>query len=53
MKFRTLNILVLSIFVLCLVLTIVFGVVLFVAENNLYLILTCASLFSWLVFLIY
>lgn len=43
MKSRTLNILVSSVFVLCLVLTIIFGVVLFVTKNNLYLILTCVS----------
>ena len=44
MKSRTLNTLLSSIFILCLMLTIVFGVILFVTENNLYLILICASL---------
>ena len=44
MKSRTLNTLLLSIFILCLILTIVFGVILFVTENSLYLILMCVSL---------
>ena len=44
MKSRTLNTLLSSIFILCLMLTIVFGVILFVTENNLYLILICVSL---------
>ena len=44
MKSRTLNTLLSSIFILCLILTIVFGVILFVTENSLYLILMCVSL---------
>ena len=44
MKSRILNTLLSSIFILCLMLTIVFGVILFVTENNLYLILICVSL---------
>ncbi len=44
MKSRTLNILVSSIFILCLVLAVVFGFVLFFTNNNLYLILTSLSL---------
>lgn len=44
MKSRTLNTLLSSIFILCLMLTIVFSVILFVTENNLYLILICVSL---------
>lgn len=44
MKSRTLNILLSSIFILCLILTIVFGAILFVTENSLYLILMCVSL---------
>ena len=44
MKSRTLNILVFSFFILCMISTIVFGVILFVTGNNLCLILTCVSL---------
>ena len=44
MKSKTLNILISFIFILCLVLTIVFGVVLFVTENNLFLIFACVSI---------
>ena len=43
MKSKTLNILISSVFIVCLVLTIVFGVVLFATENNLYLILASIS----------
>ena len=44
MKSRTLNILLSSIFILCLMLTIFFVIILFATENNLYLILLCVSL---------
>ena len=44
MKSRILNTLLSSIFILCLILTIVFGVILLVTENSLYLILMCVSL---------